>query len=110
MNHRAKETNYLFYASWNPSLTNNPFLEKIRQVTIDHEIHVDEKIYSLEDDMPNDLEMLRMQLVEKQTIIENIRKEREKEISKQFQEREQILRNISTYKEEIKRASITKKP
>ena len=60
MNLGARETNDLFYVSQNPLLSNNPSLEKIRQVVVEHEVHVDEDIYSLEDGMHNDVEMLRM--------------------------------------------------
>ena len=53
----VRENNDLFYASQNPFFSNNPSPKKPRMVAIE-----DENICSSKNGMPNDLEMLRMQL------------------------------------------------
>ena len=60
LNLRGRENNNLFYAIHNPFFSNNPSLEKPRQVAVEHEVHIDENICSSKDGMPDDLEMLRM--------------------------------------------------
>lgn len=83
----------------------NPFLsnysqEEVRPRHVDPESFNDEKTASFEFTIPDpdEIKILKMQLVEKEAINKKFQKEREEKIMKSYEEKHDLLRRISALK------------